>query len=359
MPTSSSYFFSQKTDANDIIRNAFTRCGVNTSLISGLQFKKARSDLNFMLSSWINNGLNLWTVQQLVLPIIPNQRSYALPSNMSRVLECVTAKAKLIIDPMSFYKSGGSFDSALGLLFNPLNTTPVLIGNYIEVTFPIPQPIQYIGIEFSDLAECSLGFYAGFMNQGTGIVSWQRISIAVSQQYFPGKRYWFSLPFTENTMFWRIDANTPVSLTQVCLGIPYTSLPMEPVGRDLYMSFPANSQTGQTSTYYINRSAPVPTLNVWTVPDTSYNNSSTADIHLFVYNAVMAMQDVGDYTNTLNIPPRFLEAATAGLSARLATMFSPEKVEVLNAMAEHSLMLACREDDEKVDLQFSLGRPGS
>ena len=48
-------------DIDDIIEEAYERCGVRTNF--GRDLKSARRSLNIMLSEWGNRGVHLWKVE--------------------------------------------------------------------------------------------------------------------------------------------------------------------------------------------------------------------------------------------------------------------------------------------------------
>jgi len=49
-------------DMNDLIEEAFERCGME--LRSGYDFRTARRSLNLLTIEWANRGINLLTIEQ-------------------------------------------------------------------------------------------------------------------------------------------------------------------------------------------------------------------------------------------------------------------------------------------------------
>jgi hypothetical protein len=47
---------------DEVIDEAYERCGLTTN--SGYDLKRARRNLNILLSEWSNRGLNLWKVEK-------------------------------------------------------------------------------------------------------------------------------------------------------------------------------------------------------------------------------------------------------------------------------------------------------
>mgnify|MGYP000386015169 FL=1 len=63
-------------DVADYVEEAFERCGLE--LRTGYDLKSANRSLNLMLAEWSNRGLNQWTINQKVLPMVQNTTSYTI-----------------------------------------------------------------------------------------------------------------------------------------------------------------------------------------------------------------------------------------------------------------------------------------
>ena len=74
-------------DVDQVIEEAFERCGINSR--SGYDLKSARRSLNIMLAEWANRGINLWTVELRTLTLTGSTTSYTLDSDLVDILEAV------------------------------------------------------------------------------------------------------------------------------------------------------------------------------------------------------------------------------------------------------------------------------
>ena len=72
-------------DIDDIIEEAYERCGVRTN--SGRDLKSARRSLNIMLSEWGNRGVHLWKVELKEQLLTAGTATYTAPTNANDVLE--------------------------------------------------------------------------------------------------------------------------------------------------------------------------------------------------------------------------------------------------------------------------------
>lgn len=75
-------------DLSEIIEEAADRCGYE--LRSGWDFRTARRSLNIMLSEWASRGVNLWTLEQGIIPLVAGTATYDLPADTVDLLEHVT-----------------------------------------------------------------------------------------------------------------------------------------------------------------------------------------------------------------------------------------------------------------------------
>ena len=74
-------------DLNDIIEEAYERCGVEVR--TGYEHRTARRSLNLLFADWSNRGINLWTIEQGSIPLVQGQSTYDLPVDTVDLLEQV------------------------------------------------------------------------------------------------------------------------------------------------------------------------------------------------------------------------------------------------------------------------------
>ena len=72
-------------DIDDVIEEAYERCGVRTN--TGWNLKSARRSLNLLFSEWGNRGVHLWKVVLKVQALTSGQTTYDTPQDCSDVLE--------------------------------------------------------------------------------------------------------------------------------------------------------------------------------------------------------------------------------------------------------------------------------
>ena len=74
-------------DLSELIEEAYERVGLEVR--TGYQFRTARRSLNFLLTSWANQGINLWTVTAGDINLTQGQGTYDLPADCIDIIEHV------------------------------------------------------------------------------------------------------------------------------------------------------------------------------------------------------------------------------------------------------------------------------
>lgn len=156
-----------------------------------------------------------------------------------------------------------------------------------------------------------------------------------------------SLPLVAGQESYTLDASTIYitnAATRTVSGGANNDLMINPISRAEYLALPNKAQAADRPTqYYLERTNP-PSLKVWPVPQAS-------GVTLLYYR-MRTQQDAGDFLNSLDGPGRLLEAIAAGLAAKLAVKFAPERAAMLNDMAIAAYNAAIREDRERVTMRF-------
>ena len=227
MTTSGTYTFNPSL--GEIVLNAYARCGVRRTAIMQEHMTDARFETNLMLASWANQGVNLWEVVLISVPLIQGQTTYTVPAKVVMILDAV-------------------------------------------------------------------------IQQNTGTSS----------------------------QFDRV---------------------IMPISRTEYSQTPNKLQQAPPTVFWFDRLIN-PTVTLWPVPDqTNY--------YTLNYYAVTQIQDA-ELTDaqTVDIPYRWLDALAAGLAARLAAIYAPDRMQMLEAKAQQAYTIAATQDTENVGLFITPGLAG-
>lgn len=87
MGTSGTTTYFSTLEYVDVIQDAFERCGIDFSRVSGNQLDSARRSIQMTFSDWGNRGPNLWKVTQRTTALISGQNTITLNSDVIEVLQ--------------------------------------------------------------------------------------------------------------------------------------------------------------------------------------------------------------------------------------------------------------------------------
>lgn len=351
-PTTSLQYKFANRDVDLIIRDAYQRCGIENFQIDGLKYAAGRASLDYVFSLWPSLGFNLFTVIQYIIPIVNNQFVYSLPANTSKVLEGILVSSQTITGGVASSSAGGSASNAFTYPYGGTPCTQTSMNGNISYLYAAPQAILYVSIETATTSVYTLSIDCSFVsNPSEG--DWINILNTPSQTYYYGLPVWLSLPTTQTAMNWRVreTGGSTLNIAQITFNIPNKSQPMNAESREDYTKQAINTAAGTAATYWANRVNPL----VVRIYGTPYNSA----YQLFVFNCVRYIQDCGDYQNSIDANSRFIEPATAGLAAKLAEKYAPERVADLSQKAIDVYNSAGREDTENVPSQVRFSMDGS
>lgn len=122
---------------------------------------------------------------------------------------------------------------------------------------------------------------------------------------------------------------------------PGVDVLLAPISRDQWVAQPNKALRARPTVYWSERVNPVPVLHFYPL---------SAVVLSGTYWRLRLPQDVGALGNTLDAPILWADALAAGLAARLAVKFAPDRVALLERQAEEAFGAAARENRERVPL---------
>lgn len=88
MTTSETYAFNPAL--GEIVLYAYQNIGIRPTSVLQEHMESARMATNMMLSRWSNQGVNLWAVDLIEVPLVQGKSTYAVNSNTVMVLDAYT-----------------------------------------------------------------------------------------------------------------------------------------------------------------------------------------------------------------------------------------------------------------------------
>lgn len=288
-------------DVNDLIEEAFERCG--RELRTGYDFRTARRSLNLLTIEWANRGINLWTIEQGQIVMETGQATYPLPVDTIDLMDTVIRTQ--------------------------------------------PNSLNQIDINISRISESTYMTLPNKLAQGRPIQVWinrqsgqENLSNALLDGNVSSTATTITLTSTagiSSSGFIKIDGET--------ISYPNVS------GNQLLNC--ARGQNGTTAAAHTTGAAitvqNLPSINVWPTPNSPGNQ------YTFVYYRLRRIQDAGSGTYVQDIPFRFIPCMVAGLAHQLSMKLpdvDPNRVPMLKAEYEQQFQLAADEDREKAPIRF-------
>ena len=299
MTTSSTTAFN--LDLNDLIEEAFERCGLE--LRTGYDFRTARRSLNLLTVEWANRGINLWTVEQGQIVMNTGQATYALPNDTIDLLD------------QTIRQNNGTqnqIDINISRISEP---TYMTIPNKLTQGRPIQVWINRQSGQTNTIASTTLN----------GAISATDVTITLT-----------STVGLATSGFIKVDNET----------IVYSNIS----GNQLL-----NCSRGQANTTAASHltgasvfTQNLPSINVWPTPNAGGG-------YVFVYYRLRRMQDAGSGVTEQDIPFRFVPCMVAGLAYYIAMKkpeVAPDRIMMLKTDYEQQFQLASEEDREKAPIRF-------
>lgn len=288
-------------DVNEMVEEAFERCG--KELRTGYDFRTARRSLNLLAIEFANRGLNLWTVEQGVIPMATGQAMYPIPSDTIDLLDMVIRT------------NNGTSNQV------DINISRIAEPTYMSLPNKLAQgrPIQvYVNRQSGQENATNVTLDGAILSTDTTITLSSTVGLA-------------------SAGFIKIDNET----------ISYPNIS----GNQLINC--ARGQNNTTAASHISGSAittqNLPCINVWPTPN------APGDQYTFVYYRMRRIQDAGSGVYVQDIPFRFIPAMVAGLAFQLAAKLPDvdmNRIPMLKADYEEQFTLAAQEDRETAPIRF-------
>ena len=147
---------------------------------------------------------------------------------------------------------------------------------------------------------------------------------------------------TEGTNY--VDLGTDViDITSAVIQRDNTDFQLERISRSDFLYTPEKADKAKPTQFFLERHI-TPRIYLYPTPENSTD--------VVYYYALTRMQDVGDYTNTMQTVFRFLPCMTAGLAYYIAIKRAPDRVQMLKQIYDEEFDRAAFEDIDSVSSKF-------
>ena len=291
MTTSGTYNFNPAL--GELTLYAFNLIGVRNTAVLQEHMESARMATNLMLARWSNQGVNLWQVDKITVPL-------------AQEVAITGASGTGAIATLTYYD---------------IDTPVYTVGSTITVVGM--NPSTYNG---SHIVVASSPGSVSFASTATGAF----VSGGLCEA--PNEVSTFSV--NPNTVV-ILDAyvtnnDSGANIDRIIL----------PISRTEYASYPNKEQAGFPTVFWFDRLL-APTVTLWPVPNTDNGPQN------LVYYRVVRIQDASmSNAQTVDVPYLWLEAFAYGLAQRLAVIWAPEKLPILAPLSDEAYNIASQQNVE-------------
>jgi|TARA_R100000541_G_scaffold58866_1_gene70898 hypothetical protein len=151
---------------------------------------------------------------------------------------------------------------------------------------------------------------------------------------------------TKGTTDYSLDTDV-IDITGAVVTRDSKDIQLERLSRSDYLYTPEKTMESRPTQFFLDRQT-TPIVKLFPAPENSTD--------VIKYNVLTRIQDVGDYTNNMEVVFRFIPCMVAGLAYYLAMKRAPEKITLLKQVYDEEFDRAAFEDIDSVSSRFLPGR---
>lgn len=303
-----------------IIDRSFGRTKLAPQQITPEYIQIAKDLLFAFLSTLGSEGIPLWAQQKMILPIYEGVQDIELDPSVIDVLNANLRTSTRLTGVQQTSSQGfanQAFDGNLAT--SCTQTTP---GGNITVD---------LGVDYNPSTWGFLPTVSGiwdfeFQTSSDG-VTWRTVFTSLATTVVEQEWFWTDIEgIPEVGVSWArmLALNTTIlDVVEFVIEDAPNEIPIAKVNRDDYANLPNKWFTGRPVQFWYDKQIPNPIITLWPVPQFQYTFNQLV---LYVNRYIM---DVGDLTNSIEVPQRWLLAIITELGRQLAMTIPEVKPDVL------------------------------
>ena len=337
-----------KINVDQLISYAYRDAGKTAEELTPEYVQAGKQALFYILQNLSNRGVNLWLLEDYVTGAQTNQQYINMPDGTIDVRE---ANWVYIVNPTiaealpaDNLNSPNLFDQSLNL-----NTyaTSTVGENWFGAQYQQQTRIFYVGYNAyapSGSATYNLAFEVS--NDGVNWELWEQFPETTLAD-----REWAYFTINATQAFYYFRIRETVASTFSLRGIQFAQsqqvIPLARLNRDDYWNLPNKQFPSQRSLQYWFDRTIDPSMYLWPVPNNNFQ--------VFQLIIEKQMMDVGNLTNELYVPDRWIGSIQATLSHKLALQLPGvdlNRIALLKAEAVSLEADAAAEERDKSPIYF-------
>jgi hypothetical protein len=341
----------------DMIERSVRRCGRLPGSLETEDLYTAKANLFLILSALANRGIPLWTIEKIVLGLNQLQNLVVFPVG--------TIDLNTVLYRYNVLPSGGiAYSSAGGVASNAfdqnLATACTQTAPNGNISYNFNQDVTIPTVGFLPNATGTLSPVYEWSNDN---VNWTEIAQASygggstgtfgSGTYNAGMWYWQDILQPVSAQYWRLreTGGGTLNMTEIVFGQPANEITVARSNQDDYQNLPnKNIVTGNQRPlqYWFDRQL---TPQAWLWPPSGYS------FNTLICWARRQIQDVGSFTNQLEIPDRWQDCITWMLAEALSYELQgiqANRIPVIASKSAQAQQLAWSEERDRSPVYYAV-----
>lgn len=335
-----------KIKVAQLIEYAFRSAGKMAEDQTPQYIDAAKQALYYILQDLPNKGVNLWMLKEVLIGVVNGQKVVDLPASTIGIRAAnwsyqVAPEVTLAL-PADNIDSPALFDG--NLVTHAMSTVDK---NWFGASYSSGQRITNVG--FNAYAPGGSSTYNFILEASADGVTWKTIETLPTTTLKDGTWAYYPIDTTVSHKFYRLRETVAATfaLRQITFNYVQQVIPMAPLNRDDYFNLPQQAFASDRALQYWFDKQIDPNIRIWPVP----NN----DFQMMQFVLEIQPWDVGNLTNELYIPNRWLRAVQSMLSHELALQVPGvdlAKVQYLEAQALKHLQSAENGEEDEAPIFF-------
>jgi hypothetical protein len=340
----------------DVIERAARRCGRLPGSLNSEELFTARTNLFLILSALVNRGVPLWTVEKIVLGLNLLQNLLVFPAGTIDLRTVLYRYNVLPSGGIAYSSAGGNASFAFDQNLSTACTQTAPNGN---ISYNFNQGVTIPTVGFLPNANGTLSPVYEWSNDN---VNWTEIAQASygggatgtfgSGTYEAGMWYWQDIPQPVSAQYWRLreTGGGTLNITEIVFGQPANEITVARSNADDYQNLPNKnivSGNQRPLQYWFDRQL---TPQAWLWPPSGYT------FNTMICWGYRQIQDVGTFTNQLEIPDRWQDAISWALAEACSFEFQgvqPQRIPLIAQKSAIAQQLAWTEERDNSPLTIS------
>ncbi len=326
-----------------IIDHAFRRCKIPPETITSEYISTALDLLYLFTSTLVSRGIKLWNVERIILPLYENIYSVSPPLGTVDVLDCNLRTSTRITGTAS--SSEGTADNAFdGDLSTACTQTSAAGTITMQLSTAMAVPIYGILPEVSGTWD----YVIEYSDDG---ITYTPIITKTSQAVVAGEWLWEDVEGVLTHLYYRLrgTGTTVLDVTELVYQNVPQEIPLYQLNRTDYSNLPNKTRFGRPTQFWYDKQRLQPVITVW--PNVEFQFTFA---QLVCYTQ-RYLQDVGTFTDDLEVPQRWYLAIVTNLASELAQEIQevdPSMIPSIQAAAARELKKAWDGESDNSDAFF-------